>query len=517
LAAQRLIMHGSKFDLLMLGAGTDTEAGADLSSALAWDTMLASRDLDPNQDADLAQLEARWGANGYLTLKRREDWTATKQARGKLNTLSWEQARQYAATDAEVTFAVFEEQAARYEAGEGSRAALRSDIELSSALLRLERRGIGYDVEGSRATAAAIARAEGSIGKVLPFRATVNQAKRYYFGTLGMEPRETTATGQPRLDDVELSRLVQAGAPFAEEWQRLTKLKHARTAWYEPYAEMCGWDGRLRTVYSLAKVISGRLSSTRVNLQAIPHEYQLAEVLELGLPQPRELFRARPGARLWELDLSQAELRVAAVEAQCLPMLDLIEQGADIHGAVAEQLFGSRPGDATWDKDRSVGKRADFSFIFGVGAEEFQRALHKYSGIWLLIRECNRIVHRWRRLYPEYGRTIRKYMERANHHGYVRLANGRVRHFASWEEQHKAFNQYVQGSLAELMKDWLLESERRFPEAVLLTIHDSLVLEVANTKAGRAIVAECQALGARMGTQLFGVPMEVDVKPWHSA
>jgi DNA polymerase I-like protein with 3'-5' exonuclease and polymerase domains len=101
-------------------------------------------------------------------------------------------------------------------------------------------------------------------------------------------------------------------------------------------------------------------------------------------------------------------------------------------------------------------------------------------------------------------------MERANHWGYIRLVNGRVRHFTQWKDHHEAFNQYVQGSLAELMNEWLLETEEQFPNTCLLTIHDSLVVETASRRRVDAIAK----LGAHLGTQMFDVPMVVDVKEW---
>jgi DNA polymerase I-like protein with 3'-5' exonuclease and polymerase domains len=248
-----------------------------------------------------------------------------------------------------------------------------------------------------------------------------------------------------------------------------------------------------------------------VNLQAIPHDYQLPE-LAARFPTPRQLFVPRPGTKLWELDLSQAELRVAAVEANCVPMLDMITNGEDIHGNVARQLFRDEPGSDTWFENRQIGKRADFSLIFGVGADTFQSTLAKQTYIWRPINEINSIVRRWRGLYPEFGRAIRVYMDRADHWGYVRLVNGRVRFFAGYEDKHKAFNGYVQGSLAELMKQWTLEVDLLWPEMLLLAIHDSLVLEVPIGEED--LVYQARDIGAGIGTDMFNVEMTVDVSEW---
>lgn len=510
LGAYRLSFHGGKFDLTHLLVGTSTSAGMDLSGAIAWDTMLASRDLDPMQDAGLEDVERRMD---YLSAPDRAAWLAAKAQRGGVNRMDWNTAAEYARLDAEITLVATEWQLDRYGAGEGQRSALDTELAKTRALFRLERRGIGFDATTARVAGKAMARRESQIAMELPFKpATVNGAKKYWFGVCGYEPRTTTKKGAPQLDDQEVARLVALGAPGAPEYQRLQEIKHARTSWYEAYADKTGWDGRLRTVYSQAQVVSGRLSSTRVNLQAIPHDYQLATLVAEGWPTPRSLFLPAKGKRLWELDLSQAELRVAAVEAGCDSMLQLIRDGADLHGVVTTQLFNVTPDDDAWTERRQVGKRADFSFIFGVGAETFQRDLAKQTGIWLPLGECNAIVQRWRRLYPEYGRAINTYMDAANHHGYVRLVNGRVRYFRSYEDRHKAFNQYVQGSLAQLMDAWLLQAEAAIPGVILLTIHDSLVLETDDP----GLVAVIRSMGEKLGTEMFGVPMVVDLKGWRA-
>jgi DNA polymerase-1 len=507
LASHRLVAHGAKFDLRMLAVGTDEFEGADLSGAVGWDTVLASRDLDPHQTADLEQVEMRMG---YLDKDTRARWRETKRKVKDLNRMAWEQAAEYARLDAEITYAAFEWQMDRYAEGEGDRRALDEEIEYMKVLGRLEQRGIGYDFARSQKVADNLKVAENRIKMGLPFRATLPKAKAWFFAEGRATPSSTTATGAPQLDEREIARLADLKVPYAAEYALLRRLESARTKWFEPYAAMCGWDGRLRTDFSQAKVISGRLSSTRVNLQAIPHEYQLEDLKAQGLPTPRELFVAAPGAKLWELDLSQAELRVAAVQARCEPMLQMIRDGVDIHGQVATQLFKDEPGSDTWDRSRSIGKRADFSFIFGIGADTFQVDLANYSGIWLELRECNRIVNDWRRLYPEYSRANYRYMEAANHWGYIRLVNGRARHFDTWEQRHKSFNQYVQGSLAELMREWLVQTERAYPGLAVLTIHDSLVLETGDDRK----VQDVKDLGERIGTEMFNVPMLVDLKVW---
>ena len=74
-----------------------------------------------------------------------------------------------------------------------------------------------------------------------------------------------------------------------------------------------GGDGRIRTSFRQTKVVSGRLSVERVQLQAIPHDYQLGT---LGVEGVRSFFKPDDGFELWEVDISQAEIRVATAVAR---------------------------------------------------------------------------------------------------------------------------------------------------------------------------------------------------------
>lgn len=507
LSVQNLVFHSSKFDLLHLWTGTDRWAGLDLRGALSGDTLHGAHELDPGQEAGLDDLERRLD---YFDADTRAEWLASKAKRKNVNRMGWSEAKEYAAMDAEATLVVHEQQMERFDTGEGDWFGYQKELQLSRTLVGMERRGIGYNVTRSQEIATALSRRINQIKAGLPFRATVPGAKKYFFTTLKHEAMHYTPKGAPQLDDTEIARLVELKVPYAEEFQLMRKLETANSMWYEGYADATGWDGRLRTVYSQNKVISGRLSSTRVNLQAIPHDYQMGEVAAEGFESPRRLFLPKAHSKLWELDLSQAELRVAAKEAKCETMLEMLRNGEDLHGNVARELFHDEPGSPTWEKSRSVGKRGDFAFIFGVGEDTFQATLIDQLGLYLPLKECKRIVYAWRRIFPEFQKTIYIYMERANHWGYVRLINGRPRHFQNYEDKHKAFNQYVQGSLAELMKEWLIQADLLYPGIVLLTIHDSMVLETADKKKVVAI----RKLGEKLGTEWFGVPMVVDQKEW---
>jgi DNA polymerase-1 len=288
------------------------------------------------------------------------------------------------------------------------------------------------------------------------------------------------------------------------------------------------FSGRYHPLLGRATLRSSTACDPRANLESA-----IAKVM-LGLMTPRQLIGLAasrlPGWGLWELDLAQAELRVAAMWAKCDRMISAIVEGRDLHAETATELFKVTPDHEAWGKYRQVGKRGNFTLCFGAGGKTFQGMVRKETGIALTDREAERIVRDWNDLYPEFSRAIERHMVRAERLRYVPLVNGRRRWFARWEETHKAFNQRVQGSLAELGKDWMLKSdayliekgldERGVEEGVgraglLLTIHDSQVLLLPEGAEGEAMAEQCAAFGREVWAEMFPeIPGGVDLKKW---
>src|SRR5690606_30183761 len=144
--------------------------------------------------------------------------------------------------------------------------------------------------------------------------------------------------------------------------------------------------------------VSSRFSVERVQLQAIPHDYRLSEFEALdGIPTPRDLIGSGipTGTGLWELDLINAEARVAALMAKDAKMLELIRTGADLHGETARALFKVDPSSSQWNEFRQVGKRCNFGLVFGVGWQTLQTDIQVQTGILLTEAETRRIVRDW--------------------------------------------------------------------------------------------------------------------------
>lgn len=516
LSEQQLVAHNAPHDILQMEAGTVTGCrGIDLLGSLVGDTMLNAWVLEPLAEIGLDKTGDRmFGVGKEQAFK---DWLKKqKGAKKKRYDLApMDVIGEYATTDAELCLRVWLTQQQWMAETEGwAVPVIQQEMEVQRTLIRMMRRGIGFDRGAAAAASAMAAKIEKELGEALPFVGTEDGARRFFFDIKGALPHCVTPGGQKGVAECCVRQLIAEGVEGADDWATFQKVKRARAMWYEGYGSRCGEDGRLRSDFKQAGVVSYRFASQRVNLQALPHDYKLDRLSALGLPNPRIMFVARDGCDLYELDQAQAELRIAAKYAKCESMLAVLEAGEDLHGQTAERLFDVREGEKDWKKYRNVAKRANFSFIFEVGAKTFKHDLEKHTGIIITMDESAEVVALWRGLYPEFGRANRKAERLAQQRGYVKLPGGRMRWFKPYEQVHKAFNQAVQGGLAQMFKVWMVEVDRQVPGALVLVVHDSQVLEVPTGLRGLRLVQRAAELGERIGTEMFGTKMVVDIKRW---
>lgn len=547
LSVRPLVFHNAPFDLEKLRVGTRTWPGVELEHAFWWDTQTGCKELWPLSGTTSLKptAERLWPGTGMREYEQRIKTYLSRNriAPGRYDLIPWDILGPYADMDARQTLRLRARQARVLWEGSGVPSWCHREFLLGKILYRMTRRGVPYDAPASLAAANQIQGLRADLARTLPFVPNTPAAKKYFFGVgrtakgqpcLGLTPYAVTEKNQePQLTAEILDRMVKAEVPHAADYASWSQLETAESMWYRGYAEKIGSDGRLRAYFRQTKVVSGRYSAERVQLHAIPHDYRLsAYSLLAGIPTPRKLITSAvarlPGWGLWELDWAQAELRAAAVTAGCTRMLEAFQAGTDLHGYTATELFHVEPSSDRWPLIRQVGKRANFTLCFGAGWPTFQAMVRKETGVLIEDSEADRIVTDWNGLYPEYGRASRKWARKADIDRRVQLVNGHQRWFRDGEFTHKAFNQYIQASLAELGKDLMIEVESRMERAgipelgvssgigeagMLLTVHDSVLLLLPDDRAA-SLVAEICAWGSDYGSRMFNVPMALEGKRW---
>lgn len=571
-----LAAHNALFDTALTSAGVgrpdDPWPGPpvlDLLSKVVWCTFIGQHVLEPQHPLGLKPTADRlWGESPdeESTLKQHLRDRGLPTTRYDL--ADWDVIGPYAANDTDKTVRLARHQWEQLRRNPGKMAEMDFEVEVMRVLVRMERRGVPYNATESRSWGRKLRVRVQELGDQLPFEPTDPGARAFFFGKdyverrmadnsggirtpgLGLKPLKVTEkTRQASVDAEVIQALVDRNVPHAGRFQEYNLSLDAVGRYYDGYADAVGSDGRLRTRFR-QWTSTNRTSCERTNLQAIPHDHRLlaagSDILAEA-PSPRTLIEELPGWELWHMDLQQAELRVASQFARCARMIEMFTAGLDPHGETAKQLgLASGPDDPGWFKARSViGKRANFSLIFGIGHVKFRADVRKQSGLDLEApdhvcvnpytskakactpRNCKvkKLVVDWRELYPEFGRAIDVHSRLAERDGWTLIRDGYRKWYTEREklmhDQHKAFNNKVQGNIGLLTKTWAIEVDRLCEDegvdseigGLLLNIHDALLLMLP---AGRRDLAEQSAqIGRNLWADWFTVPGGVDLGRWH--
>lgn len=549
--ARGLSNQNLKFDLGMLRAGTRFCKGPDLERYVAWDPMLASPWVWPYVGSNALKdnaarlwgedevAEARVVAEALIEVKKRYGITEKRY-----DLIPWSANGPYVGQDAVLSMRTREAQWLAIDEGAALKYKIDEQLKLLRVLHRMERRGFGpYDVEQSRAIADRIDAKIEELIPTLPFSPpTGAAAAKYFYEDLGIAPwkveeqprvveivddtRKAAAPGSKRRKVVNAGaisadisrRMADAGVPYAESWAQITELTIINRMFYRGYANLAGPDGRLRTSFKQAHVRTGRLSVERWQAQALPKK--LAKKLDGEiLIEPRKLFHVDAGRRRMNLDLSQAELRIAAHFAGCETMTAALLTGADFHSQTTKRVFGRDESDPEWTYMRDIGKRLTFASIFYVGAKRFRATLWDEAAIEWSMAESRQAVNAWRDTYPEFGHAFHYWMEFAERNKYVPLVDNTPSWMAGPRDYpNSAWNRVVQGSLALFTTEWLIavEKETAKYDALILTVHDSAVLDLPEDVADD-VCAKLKTMTEEMWYRRFGIPGKVDVGPWQKS
>jgi DNA polymerase I len=283
---------------------------------------------------------------------------------------------------------------------------------------------------------------------------------------------------------------------------------------------------RVHTTLKPFSTDTGRLASEDPNLQNIPQRRELGRMLKACLI-------ASPHCRMFEVDFSQIEMRVAAHEAGIKFMSDVFKAGGDIHRRTAMAAYKLPEDQIDEMRHRYPMKRAGFLILYmGTGAglmvqlnsAEAQDPDHPY--MWTEA-ECDALIEQW----YEPNHEMREWQEaqgrRMLHYGMTWTLFGRVRTVPEYRSVHswirrrgvrQTANMPIQGGAADLFKMALAEIGDAYEELrdggmnrceALVPVHDA-VLGEADEDAAEDVARLTKDIMENVCE--LDVPIKADVK-----
>jgi DNA polymerase-1 len=396
-----------------------------------------------------------------------------------------EQARDYAAEDAEITLKLYHLFKPRLLAEHTTTIYESFDRALIPVLIDMESTGIAVDVQVlrnlSRDFTKRLAALEDDVYKLAGRSFNIGSPKQLgevLFQDLGFETGKKGKSGVFSTGVDILEDLAAQGHGFPEkilEWRQLSKLKNTYTdALIEQIDHR---TGRVHTTYSSTITSTGRLASSRPNLQNIPIRSEEGRKI-------RAAFVAKPGYKLLSLDYSQIELRLLAHMAKISTLQDAFRAGHDIHAATAAEVFGLSLNQVESEHRRRA-KAINFGIIYGISAFGLARQLKISQG------EASQFIKIYNERYPGIQAFMETQKEKARQQGFVETLFGRKCYIFGINDRNpalrgaaerQAINAPLQGTAADIIKKAMITlydivKEKKLQSKILLQVHDELIIE----------------------------------------
>jgi DNA polymerase-1 len=398
----------------------------------------------------------------------------------------------------------------------------RIEMPLIPVLARMEERGIRVDVpllrQMSNTMGAQLADLEKRIYAEAGTEFNINspqQLAHILFEKLNYPVIKKTKGTKAYSTSVDvLQELASHGFAVPQLILQHRELHKLKSTYVDALPQLVRPDGRVHTSFNQAVAATGRLSSSDPNLQNIPIRTEQGREI-------RKAFIADEGNLLLAADYSQVELRILAHITQDVSLIETFQRGADIHRATASKIFNV-PENQLTPEQRRAAKTINFGVLYGMSAFRLSNELN-ISG-----SQAKDFIEAYFSRYPKIQEYLDRTLEGARSSGKVTTLFGRVRYIPEIHNrsftvrgnaERMATNAPIQGTAADILKLAMIALDKNLGDdaAMLLTVHDEIVIEVPKAKVEKvaAIVKETME-----NIYPLAVPLAVDThwgKSWYEA
>ena len=236
--------------------------------------------------------------------------------------------------------------------------------------------------------------------------------------------------------------------------------------------------GHIHTSFNQTITATGRLSSSDPNLQNIPIRGEDGKEI-------RKAFIPEPGCLFFSADYSQIELRVMAHLSNDKNMIEVFQEGKDLHAATAANIYKKSIDEVTRD-ERTKSKRANFGIIYGITVFGLAERLD------IPRDEAKMLIDGYFHTFPQVHDYMEQAKEVARQKGYVTTLFGRRRYLPDINSansvvrgfaERNAINAPIQGTAADIIKVAMIHIFNRFKaegikSKMILQVHDELNFSV---------------------------------------
>ncbi len=324
------------------------------------------------------------------------------------------------------------------------------------------------------------------------------ELRRILFEKMKLVSKKRTKTGASV--DAEVLRDLAAESPICAQLLKYRTLAKMKSTYADALPALVGADGRLHTTFNSTGTLTGRLSSSRPNLQNIPARSELAGEI-------RKAFVCEEGRVLLSGDYSQIDLRVLAHFSGDDRLIEAFGKDEDIHNFTASLVFGTAIDNVTKEQ-RRIAKTVNFGIVYGMSSFGLS------SDLEISRKEAADIIEEYWKIFPGVKAYVKNSAETAFGRGYTETLFGRRRILTGKTpfDRRAAVNTPIQGTSSDIIKKAMIDIFHHLSEyraIMILQIHDELLFEIEKSNAAKfAKIASALMENAVK----LAVPLKVNMK-----
>jgi len=271
-------------------------------------------------------------------------------------------------------------------------------------------------------------------------------------------------------------------------------------------------NGAVHTTFNLTGTRTGRLSSSKPNIQNVPSftRNRFTQGVYTGGTERteeynlRNAFIARAGYRFIAVDWRQMEMRMFGILSGDPFMLDSLASGRDVHADIAEAVWGVR------DKvHREWSKTISFGLIYGMTTGSLQFKLN------LTPQRAREITEQYWSTFPRIRPWLFGTVDQCKQNLNLRYWSGRY----WWEEaeqfMYRGANAMIQGGCADILSIAALRVDRWFEDnpkvdgRIISLVHDEIISEVKAEFVEQVVTVKQEIM---LLPDLFNIPWFNDAR-----
>ena len=313
------------------------------------------------------------------------------------------------------------------------------------------------------------------------------QLRSLLFDYLGLQPTgKKTGTGADSTDAEVLKELaLQSDVPKRIlDIRQKSKIKNTYLDKIIPQLDR---DSRLRTGFNLHGTTSGRLSSSgKLNMQQLPRDN----------PTVKGCIKAAPGHKIVAMDLTTAEVYVAAVLAKDTALMEVFRSGGNFHSTIAHKVFRlpcevDQVAELYPDK-RQAAKAVTFGIMYGAGPAKISEQVTKDSGKYFSKSEAQEVISDYFKAFHKLKAWIDDNQKFIEQNGFIYSFFGRKRRLPNVESTDAAIRSHsvrsglnflVQSAASDInllgaidMGEYI--KAKGMKARIFALVHDSILAEV---------------------------------------